>query len=366
MLHVFPTFDLGGSQRRTVDLMNAFKTEERHIVVSIDGRRGAAAKLDPDVRIEFRECRVRPSRGPALDNWRRLRRLLDETQPDLLLSYNFGAIEAALANRLFPLCRHIHFEDGFGPEEADGQQLPRRVWLRRLALSGNSIVIVPSRTLERIALEVWRLKPDRVCYIPNGIDIERFARAKPYPRLRQSDEECLIGSIGILRPEKRFDRLLRVFAGLEAPHPVRLVIAGDGPERTKLEGLAREMQIGDRVTFTGFVDAPEAIMAALDVFALTSDTEQMPYSVIEAMAAGLAIVATNVGDVEGMLPETSRTFVGDKRDEAGLAVRFRKLICNKSLRSEQARGNFDHARSNFGIDRMIDAYRNIFAVRAQL
>ena len=362
MLHVFPTFDLGGSQRRTVDLMNVFKKEERHIVVPIDGRRGATARLDPDVRIEYRECVIRPSSRPALDNWWRLRRLLGDVRPDLLLTYNFGALEAALANRLLPICRHIHFEDGFGPEEADGRQLPRRVWLRRLALSGNSIIVVPSRTLERIALEAWRFKADRVHYVPNGIDIERFARAKPYPGLRRSDQECLIGSIGVLRPEKRLDRLLRIFAKLETQQSTRLVIAGDGPERARLESMARELQINDRVTFTGFIDAPETILAALDVFAITSDTEQMPYSLLEAMAASLPIVATDVGDIKAMLPKASQASVSGKENEGRIISILEKLIIKKHSTLWISNENYEHAQNNYRIEMMIEKYKKLFAV----
>ena len=157
LLHVFPSFALGGAQRRTIDLANAFGDRYEHTIVALDGDGSAASLVSARVTLSFRDLTIRRSSGVALDNLQRLRALLREERPDLLLTYNFGGLEAALANRWWPLCPHLHFEDGFGPDETGDRQLPRRVWLRRVALSGNSVVVVPSRTLEQIALARWRI-----------------------------------------------------------------------------------------------------------------------------------------------------------------------------------------------------------------
>ena len=218
LLHVLPSFALGGAQRRTVDLANAFGGSQTHIVLALDGDRSAGCQLAGTVGVEYRDVPVRASSGIAPDNLRTLRGLLRTERPDLLVTYNFGALEAALANRLRPLCPHLHFEDGFGPDETGERQLPRRVWLRRIALSGRSTVVVPSRTLERLALRVWRLRGDQVRYIPNGIDLSRYgpdAAVGPSPAWRRPGE-LVVGTVGGLRPEKNHARLLRVFAALPA------------------------------------------------------------------------------------------------------------------------------------------------------
>ena len=82
-------------------------------------------------------------------------------RPDLLLTYNWGSIEWAAVNRLWPIAPHIHLESGFGPEEANAQ-LPRRVIARRLALARARKIIVPSENLVRIATEIWRMDRRRV------------------------------------------------------------------------------------------------------------------------------------------------------------------------------------------------------------
>ena len=87
---------------------------------------------------------------------------------------------------------------------------------------------------------------------------------------------------------------------LDTSLPVRLVIAGDGAERATLEQFAQELGISDRVVFTGHM-LPEAVLGSFDVFALSSDTEQMPNAVLEAMAARLPVASVDVGDVKDMV-----------------------------------------------------------------
>jgi glycosyltransferase involved in cell wall biosynthesis len=364
---VFPTFALGGSQRRTVDLANAFGGRQAHTVVALDGDLSASAQFSHEVAVGYRDVPVRACSGLDLANLQRLRELIRSERPDLLLTYNFGALEAALANRLWPLCPHIHFEDGFGPEEAAGRQLPRRVWMRRVALSGGSLIVVPSRTLERIALERWRLSPRRVRYIPNGVDVARYDHGgvPPPPPWRHAGE-LVVGSVGGLRPEKNHARLLRVFAKLAVTdRPVRLVLVGEGPERPHLERLSHDLGLADRVTFTGFLADPRPALWAFDVFALTSDTEQMPYSVVEAMACGLPVVGTDVGDVAEMLPNRCKEWVVDLSDEGALAAKIQSLLSDFLLRRVSGRHNKVHAISMYSFYNMLNYFESILNSQLQ-
>jgi L-malate glycosyltransferase len=153
LMHVFPTFAVGGAQMRFATLANAMGPELEHVVLSLDGVGGAENLVRPSVRLRRRAAHARKGRGLSLRNLAAFRGTLGEERPDLLLTYNWGAIECALADRLRPICPHIHVVDGFGPEEADGQ-LSRRIWLRRVALSGSTTVVVPSQTLRKLATEV--------------------------------------------------------------------------------------------------------------------------------------------------------------------------------------------------------------------
>ena len=163
---------MGGAQVRFAALAKRFGGAWRHAIVAMDGNTACRERLRPDLDVTFPVVALR--KGDTVGNLRRCRRALLDLRPDVLVTYNWGAIEWAMANLLVRQ-RHIHVEDGFGPEERV-RQLPRRAWTRRLVLR-RATVVVPSRTLERIAREVWRLP--RVQYIPNGIDLTRFLPPSP-------------------------------------------------------------------------------------------------------------------------------------------------------------------------------------------
>ena len=170
----------------------------------------------------------------------------------------------------------------------------------------------------------------------------------------------MIGTVATLRREKNLPRLLRIFAALPQGR-ARLVIAGDGPCLSELQEQARALGIASRVAFPGYVSDPGSVLGGFDVFALTSDTEQMPFSILEAMACSRPIVATDVGDVRALLPNESRQFVVHPEDEDAFAKHLRRLIDDPMLRSRLGHMNEAHARQHFDRQEMIRSYQNLFS-----
>ena len=365
LLHVFSTFAIGGPQTRFAALANRLGPKYRHTIFALDGDLACVDRLDPAVDAKAMAMRLPKGGTVNFANLARIRRQLAATRPDVLLTYNWGAIEWVLAERWRPFVpRHIHLEDGFGPDEGPGRQLPRRVMFRRLVLGGDVQVVVPSQTLCRVATGTWRLAPRSVRYIPNGIDPVRFAAPADgslVHRLGAADGRLTIGSLGGLRPEKNLPRLLRAFAALPPELPARLVIAGEGPEMPTLTTLATALGIADRVVMMGSIDRPERLLGHFDVFALSSDTEQMPYSILEAMAAGLPIVATDVGDVADMVAPENRPFVLAASDEARFAAGLAQLLTDAEARLRLGVANQRRVRAHFTIDKMVAAYDALFA-----
>jgi glycosyltransferase involved in cell wall biosynthesis len=351
LLHVFPTFAVGGAQARFCAIANHFGPAFRHAVIALDGQRGAAERLDPGLEVSFPAPPWR--HGDTRGNRARVRRTLRELRPDVMVTGNWGAIEWAMGN-IPRLVRHIHIEDGFGPEERD-RQIPRRVLTRRLVLR-RSMVVLPSRTLLRIATEVWRLPPARLRYVPNGIDLSRFAAAA-VPRA--AGEAPVVGIVAALRPEKNIARLLRAFAAATADRPARLVVAGEGPERAALEALAARLGIAARTRFAGHVADPAPLYRDFDVFALSSDTEQMPLTVLEAMAAGLPVAATDVGDIATMVAAPNRALIVPP-DDAALAGSLRRLLEDAGLRASLGAANRARAAAEFDAQRMFRSYDALY------
>jgi glycosyltransferase involved in cell wall biosynthesis len=341
--HVFPTFAVGGAQVRFAAVANHFGAEFRHLVVSLDGNLACRERLRPGLDVTFPE--IDAAKHAMLANAWRFRKQLRAWRPDVLVTCNWGAIEFALAN-LWPVTRHLHVVDGFGPEERD-TQIRRRVLLRRIAL-GRTPVVLPSRNLVRIATETWKLPRSVIRYVPNGVDLARFA-----PSGAQGDPaETVIGTVAALRPEKNIARLLRGFATLPAG---RLVIVGDGPERPALEALAATLGVSRRVHFAGHHQDTAPFYAGFDIFALSSDTEQMPLSVIEAMAAGLPVVATDVGDVRLMLAAENLPCV-TRLDDNAFAAALGGLLADPDRRRRIGLANLDKARRDFDQAAMFAAY----------
>ncbi|MBI1364746.1 MAG: glycosyltransferase [Alphaproteobacteria bacterium] len=352
LLHILPSFGRGGQQTRLVSIIAHGRPSFRHKIVSLRDDFSARASL-PDGAAEFEFFSLRMAGGVSVDNLARLARLMRESTPDLLCTYNFGAIEAALANRLGPKYPHIHYEDGFGGDETIERQKARRKLARRFILA-KSYVVVPSRALQSAATTAWGLRQDKVRLIFNGIDLARF-----HPGARQSGENdpVIVGAMGALRPEKNFARLITAFENAGACR-ARLVIYGDGPERSDLERRAAGR--GERIILAGATDRPEAAYLTFDLFALSSDTEQAPLSVMEAMASGLAIAAPDIGDIRDMVSQENREYITPAGDMAGLASALARLIGDPGLRRRLGAANAARARELFALEPMIDKHEALF------
>ncbi len=361
LLHVFSSFAVGGPQVRFARLARLLGDRYRHLIVAMDGAHGARTLLDAGVDYRIHELGLDQAAGLA--NLPALRAKLKALSPDLLVTYNWGAIEWGLANRpppLAPFRPQVHIEDGFGPEEAH-RQLRRRVLARRLVLA-RATVVLPSRTLYRIAAEVWRLDPARLEYLPNGIDCARFAGPPDAALLARLGAAPggppVIGTVAALRPEKNLARLLRAFAELR--RPARLVVVGAGAEGDRLAALAAALGVADRVRFAGHVARPERLLGGFDLFALSSDTEQMPFSVLEAMAAGLPVAGVDVGDLGHMLADENAAYLTEPSAPA-LAGAIDALLADPGRRAAVGAANRARALARFDERRMAAAYDRLFS-----
>jgi glycosyltransferase involved in cell wall biosynthesis len=352
VLHVFPSFVLGGSQSRFLKMLERWPADIAHRVLPIDGRLDAASLASPIGRLE--QVAFVAVKGRGFANRAKLRNLLAAISPDCLVTYNWGAIEAVYAN-LPRLARHVHVEDGFGPEEAS-RRLPRRSWARAVGLRlAGAELLVPSLTLQSIALTEWHINPRRVHLVPNGVRVPAQGIVEDNSSIcnpRWADGRTVIGVVGALRPEKRVDRFLEALASL--PDCVAL-IAGDGPERDELERATLRFGLTERVQFLGQIDDPARVYRVIDLLALTSDTEQLPMSVLEAMAHCLPVVATQVGDVAHCVAVENRPFVV-ARDVKAIAAAIQCLALDDKLRVSVGRSNLLRVQEAYGFESMCNRW----------
>jgi glycosyltransferase involved in cell wall biosynthesis len=361
ILHCHSTFSLGGKEARAVRLMNAFGDAAEHAILSaMPDRLGARAAIAKGIKVSF------PTDAPPLAGTPTPMRLwklaLYMRRFDLVLTYNWGAFDVVMARRLFgrtmKLPPLIHHEDGFNEDEAETLNRKRNRY-RKLGLKAAAGLVVPSERLERIARRYWGRVPVR---IPNGVPVAAFARPPEpgaIPGFERQGDEVVVGTVAGLRAVKNLPRLIRAFAAM-AHRPARLVIVGEGPESERIAAEARAKGVAARLLMPGFLADPARWIGHFDIFALSSDSEQFPISLVEAMAAGLPAVATAVGDVPGIVSEDNKPLIVDPADEAGFAAALDCLADQASLRRAVGEANRELAQERYDEAGMIVAYARLY------
>lgn len=363
VLHLHSTFALGGKEARAVRLMNAFGDAAEHVVLSaVPDALGAREAIAPGIRAEF-PGDAAPSligRPGPRRYWHFARYMAGF---DLVLSYNWGAMDGVAARRLYAgmmkLPPLIHHEDGFNADELVRQK-PARVLFRRAMLDAAYKLVVPSERLEKIARRVWHRPARHVRRIANGIPLDRFGPPEPgaIPGFHRAPGDVVVGTMAGLRAVKNLPRLVRAFARSGAPG--RLVIVGEGPEREAILSAAHAEGVTERLLLPGFLADPARYVGHFDIFALSSDSEQFPISLIEAMAAGLPVVSTDVGDICNMVAAENRRYVVPTDDEGAFAEALGRLLTSRDIRHRIGSANRTLAWQRYDEKAMIAAYAALY------
>jgi glycosyltransferase involved in cell wall biosynthesis len=344
-LHVFSTFAPGGPEVRAVQIINELGQKFQHMIISIDGRYSAASRLQPAIQYKLLTVRSR-GQGTLQSDGRRfiesaltlaaeavlIGRYIRQYQPALVLAYNFGAIGAAIYIRLMGRTPLIHFEDGFGLDELFHRKTRRKL-IRKLVLPAAYRVVVPTNSLRELLVKECKLPRDLVYCIPNGVNTRAFGPLEPSETrnaLGLPSNSVSFGTVCHLRPEKRLDVLLKAFHEANLPGAI-LLIVGDGPCREDLMRLARRLGVQEKVFWTGEVVASSLHYGAMDAFVCSSDTEQMPLAMLEAMSSAVPVISTNVGECHRVLSGCPSELLVPCGDSQSLAAAMRWIYANRQL-----------------------------------
>jgi glycosyltransferase involved in cell wall biosynthesis len=206
----------------------------------------------------------------------------------------------------------------------------------------------------------------KVRVIFNGIDAERFHPRPPNRRLQEElnldPTAPVAGIVAALRPEKNHEMFLQVAALVHRELPAaRFLIVGDGPERTKLESLARSLGVAEAVRFLGTRSDVDEVLPLVDVLLLTSHMEANPICLLEAMASEKPVVATRVGSVtETVLPDRTGYLVSPG-DSQGMAARVLELFRDRDRAASMGRAGREQVIARWTVDRMVRGYEDLIA-----
>jgi glycosyltransferase involved in cell wall biosynthesis len=195
----------------------------------------------------------------------------------------------------------------------------------------------------------------RIDVIPNGIDPSRF------PPHEYSSRPRRIAMVACLREEKRIDVLISAAPSILARYPdAEFLIAGDGPCREDLVAQARASGVIDRCRFLGHRDDVPAVLAGADVFVLPSRSEAFPNSIIEAMAAGLPVVASNVGGIPELVSDNRTGRLVPAGDPEALGRALLELLSHPDRVAELGRAGRDRVERTYSFDRMVEQFETLY------
>lgn len=291
--------------------------------------------------------------------WWPMFQALRRERTDVLHAHSFGQNAwASVIGRLTRVPAVIAHEHNWA---FTGRALRPVIDRELIARCANAMVVV-SQEARRRMIEVERIAPERLVFLPNGI------RALPpgdggavRTELGIGRDDPVIGTVCILRSEKALDVLVRAAALLVRDLPrLRVLIVGEGEERAPLEALVQQHGLEEHVLLTGArTDVPD-VLAALDVAVLSSDYEGIPLSILEFMDAGKPIVATRVGGIPEVIEDGVHGVLVPPRNEAALAAAVGDLLRDADAAKELGARARDHCRREFSLDRTVERLQQLY------
>jgi len=350
ILYVITTPDHGGAQVNVLDLLSGWSDEIDCILAT--GSEGFLTAEARRIGIEVRILPhlVRPVRlASDWQAYRAIRSLIREVEPDLVHCHSSKAgligRMAACAEKI-PVVFTVHgwaFENGISaPWRLTG--LLSEHFAARICRNQHIITVAEADRLLAIQKNVQ--PADRMTTVHNGIaDTEE--RADP----ARGDTPTLI-MVARFFDQKDHDTLLRALKGIDSPF--KMLLVGDGPRLDEVASHVREMGLADRVEILGNRRDVPSLLAGSHAFVLSSLWEGFPISILEAMRAGLPVVASDVGGVRESVIDGETGFLTVPRDEVGLRDAITKVLADPDLRARMGRAGRAHFTSNFGKHQMLE------------
>lgn len=226
-------------------------------------------------------------------------------------------------------------------------------------------LVAVSRRMQRQLVVLPGLSARRITAIQNAIDCAYFFAPEQRDPCRSElglpPESQVIGYAGRIDRVKRLDLLLEGFSEVVAQHPqARLLIIGEGGQRSNLEGLAASLGISHAMLWTGFRQDMPRLLAAMDLYVQTSINEGLSLSILEAMAAGKAVIATDVGGAQEVLTHQKTGILIPPGSSSAIGSAVVNLLNNPQKRATLAQAAQDHVVREFGVQRMVEGYRRVY------
>lgn len=345
LLTILPGFATGGAENMVYELCKQLgKKDIDNYILCYCGKQNTAleSKVEKVAKVTYLNC----SGTVNIKNIRAVIRLMDEIAPDVVHAHMGGALFASIWTliRNKPLVVTIHTT----PQKAFSSKIENLLYLR--ALFGKFQMVAVSQENKRLADSYYHMKQECLC-VNNGVDLERF----------YSTPHKGFTLINVARQDDNKNQwmLIEAFAELRKQnHDMRLILLGDGPNHDALKRRCIELGIGKAVSLPGSVSNAEKYYAVADVYVQTSHREAMPLSILEAMAAGLPIVSTNVGGIKDVVKKNGILVLDN--DFQGLLVAIRTIMMANSIQKKEYASESIKLVQDYSSEKMSEKYLAIY------
>ena len=359
VLHIIESLGTGGMENGVVNLVNRHDPNRVRADVLCLRAKGEFSDRIESSRVHF-DPDVGANIGRAV---RYVFKTCRRHRYDVVHSHSWSTlIPAVVGSRFARVFRIVHGEHGTLFFETF-----RRRALQRILLRCVDCCLTVSAALKREIVSTLSLRPEMFRVIRNGVDIDRFlsrreAKRKLRSLLPLEELQLVVGTVGRLVDVKDYATLLRGFASIvDVERKAHLIFIGDGPERESLTKLTVNLNLSDHVSFLGRRDDVNELLPALDVFALTSVHEGMSNTLLEAAAAAVPVVASDIPANSEIVQENVTGFMFKTGDARSLAEVLGNLLHDSALRTRISDNARRYARDNFALGRMVECYEQLYS-----
>jgi len=368
VLHLVYRFDTGGLENGVVNLVNHMSgARYRHAVVALtDVAAGFARRVQRD---DVRWASMHKGPGHALAIYPSLFRLFRQWRPAVVHTRNLAALECQVPAWLARVPARVHGEHGRDVDDPDGTRV-RYQRIRQIYRPFVHRYVALSRDLERYLVERVGIDPKHVSQIYNGVDTARYRpaggrRAVPVGCPFMEPDLFLVGTVGRMQSIKAQTLLVRAFVALirrkpEVRQRLRLVLVGSGPLLAECESLLMDAGLRELAWLPGErSDVPE-VMRGLDCFVLPSLAEGISNTILEAMASGLPVIATDVGGNAELVErgQTGTLVAADACEEMSAALEA--LASAPSMAASMGLRGRARVMQHFSLPAMVTAYEGLY------
>lgn len=365
IVHVLYRFSAGGMERDVVKLVNGLPASSyRHAIISLTGKDDLRREIvPPDVPLITLDKRP----GHDLRVYGRFLRAVRSLRPQIVHTCNLATLELQSMAFVSGVPGRVHGEFGWDMSDLGGVARRYRL-LRRLSRPFVQRYVTVSRDIAGWLERVIGVPPEKVRFIPRGVDLSRFTGAPPTPEFPPGflePDSVVVGTVARMTPVKDLGTLIRAFLLLRERlgadgSRLRLLLVGGGRERDWCRRLLGEAGVADVAWLPGErSDIPE-LLGAMRIFISSSLAEGMPNAILEAMAAGLPVVATRVGGVPEIVTDGATGTLVEPRNPEGIAVAVERYL--RYPEEARAHGAAGRARvlAEFSLESMLAGYRRVF------